>query len=524
MNYPILWWTGRPPRVVQSTRIKPTFSTRLTNATMAAAMAAAMSPLAVAPVRAEMTPGGAASTPAPQIKVDDSTLARSTGAITSFAPVVDKVGSSVVTVFTTREVKQEPNALSGNPDLRRFFGIPDNSGPDGEGGEGGKIQGLGSGVIVSSDGLILTNNHVAEAGDKVMVQIGDHGHKYKAKVVGNDPSSDLALIRIDAKNLPVITFADSDKVKVGDLALAIGNPFGLTKTVTMGIVSALDRGMGITDYEDFIQTDASINPGNSGGALVDVQGRLIGINTAIFSHSGGNQGIGFAVPSNLARNVIDSLLKYGKVTRGYLGTLVQPMDSDLAQQFHVPDDQQGALISDVTPGSAAEKAGLKNGDIITAINNKPVSDPHGLRLTIGGMSPGDHVTVSYLRDGQPKTVDVTLGAQGSSDELAASKPEEGKSNVLDGITVGDLDDSVRNELKLPKNVKGVLVTDVAPDSVGADAGLRKGDVILEMNREPMTSSDTAVTEGNKIDKDERVLLHVWSGGRTEYLVLKPKDS
>jgi serine protease Do len=495
---------------------------------MTAAMAFSLSPLAMVPVRAQTAPapqGGMAKAPAPpQIQVDSSPLPRSTGALTSFAPIVEKVGPSVVTIFTTRNVKQQANPLEGNPMLRRFFGIPDNSGPDGEEGEGGKLEGLGSGIIVSPDGLILTNNHVAEAGDEIMVRIGDHGHEYKAKVVGNDPTSDLALLRIDAKNLPVLTFANSDEAKVGDIVLAVGNPFGLTNTVTMGIVSALGRGgMGISDYENFIQTDASINPGNSGGALVDTQGRLLGVNTAIFSRSGGNQGIGFAVPSNLARNVIDSLLKNGKVTRGYLGTVVQELTPDLAQQFKVPEDQQGALITDVTAGSAAEKAGLRDEDIITAVNGKPISDPHALRLTVGGMSPGDKVTVTYLREGESRTAEVTLGAEPSAGEISENAPQEGKSNVLDGITVGDLDDSSRTDLKIPKDIKGVLVTDVSTDSVGYDVGLRKGDVILDMNSKPLTSADEAVTEGNKIEKDERVLLHVWTGGRTEYLVLKPKE-
>jgi serine protease Do len=220
---------------------------------------------------------------------------------------------------------------------------------------------------------------------------------------------------------------------------------------------------------------------------------------------------------------MDSLLKYGKVSRGYLGTVVQELTPDLAEQFKVPDDQQGALIAQVSEGSAAEKAGLQNGDIITAVNGKAISDPHSLRLTVGGMTPGDKVTVTYLRDGQTRTADVTLGSQGTTGEISENTPPEGKSNVLDGITVGDLDDSSRTELKVPGDVKGVLVTDVASDSVGYDVGLRKGDVILEMDRKALTSADEAVTEGNKIEKTERVLLHVWSGGKTEYLVLKPRE-
>jgi serine protease Do len=530
MNSLIPWWTAPWSRSVQFTRSKSIFSVRLARAAMACAMALGMGPLALVPVRAESAPdnGSATSQATPQIQVDNSPLARSTGALTSFAPIVEKVTPSIVTVSTTKKVSAEANPLAGNPMLRRFFGIP--GGPD-EGDEGGSVEALGSGVIVSPDGLILTNNHVAEAGDKIVVQIGEHGHKYDAKVVGNDPTSDVALLKIDAKNLPVLTFADSDQVKVGDIVLAVGNPFALTDTVTMGIVSALGRntvldddGNGPTHYEDFIQTDASINPGNSGGALVDTQGRLIGINTAIYSRSGGNQGIGFAVPSNLARNVIDSLLKYGKVNRGYLGAVVQELNPDLAEEFKVPDDQQGALISELLPGSAAEKAGLKTGDIITAVNGKAVSDPMSLRLSVGGMRAGDQATVTYLRDGQSKTLNVTLGEQGNTGEIAQSGPQQNDHpNVLDGITVGDLDDATRSDLKVPSEVKGVLVTDVSADSVGYDAGLRKNDVIIEMDHKPLTNADDAVSEGDKIAKNDRVLLQVWSNGRTEFVVLKPRE-
>jgi serine protease Do len=523
MNSPILWWTA--PRALQLNRSKSTFFTRLANAAMAALAAA---PLVLAPVRAQ-TPGMAKAPTPPQLQVDTTPLQRSTGEITSFAPIVDKVGPSVVTVFTSKNVKGQANPLEGNPMLRRFFGIPDDSGPDGDEGEGGKVDGLGSGVIISADGLILTNNHVAEAGDDIKVRIGDHGQQYKAKVVGNDPSSDVALLKIDAKNLPVITFADSDQVKVGDVVLAMGNPFALTNTVTHGIVSALGRGgMGITDYGNFIQTDASINPGNSGGALVDTEGRLIGMNTAIFSRSGGNEGIGFAVPSNLVRTVVTSLLKNGKVSRGYLGTAIEPLTPDLAQQFGVSGDQQGALITDIAPegaAGAAAKAGLQDGDIITEVNGKAVAGPNELRLTIGGMSPGDKVTLTYLRNGHTQNVECTLGAEPTNDQLAQNDtPANPHPNVLDGITVGDLDDAARSQINAPGDLKGVVVTDVSEDSVGFDAGLRKGDVILDMNHVPLATADQAVDAGNRIAKTERVLLHVWSQGHTDYLVLKPKES
>jgi serine protease Do len=492
---------------------------------MTAAIALGMCPLVAVPVRAEVAAPAQSGT-APHLQVDTSPLLRGTGMISSFAPIVDKVGPSIVTIYTTKTVKDAPGGNDVNPMLRRFFGLPDNPGGGGDDEGGGKVEGLGSGVIVSADGLILTNNHVAEVGDEIKVRIGEHGHEYSAKIVGNDPTSDLALLRIDAKNLPVVTFAQSGQVKVGDVVLAIGNPFGFTNTVTMGIVSGLGRA-GVEgaehEYEDFIQTDAPINPGNSGGALVDTEGRLIGINTAIYSHSGGNQGIGFAVPSDLARNVIDSLLKNGKVVRGFLGTGVQGLTPDLAEQFNVPPDQQGALVTKVSPDSAAEKAGLQNGDIIIAVNGKPIVDPHALRLTVGGMNPGDKVDVQYLRNGQNKTVSITLGAEPTGDELADNTAQSNDHpNVLDGITVVDLDDSARSQFKIPKDVKGVLIADVSAGSVAADGGLQKGDVILEMNHIPMTSAQVAVDEGNKIEQNQKVLLHVWNNGMTEFLVLKPK--
>jgi serine protease Do len=524
MNSPILWWTARSSRAVPFNFFKPTFSDRIARMAATAAIALGMCPLATVPVRGAI-PAPTESGTVSNVQVDPSPLLRGTGIVSSFSPIVDKVGPSVVTIYTTKTVKDSPNSMD-NPLLRRFFGLPDGPGGD-EGGGGGKVQGLGSGVIVSADGLILTNNHVAEAGDEILVRIGEHGHEYKAKLVGNDPTSDLALLRIDAKNLPVITFADSEQVKVGDVVLAVGNPFGFTNTVTMGIVSGLGRA-GVEgaehEYEDFIQTDAAINPGNSGGALVDTEGRLIGINTAIYSHSGGNQGIGFAVPSDLAHSVIDSLLKNGRVTRGYLGTGVQGLSPDLAEQFNVPDDQQGALITQVSPGSAAEKAGLQNGDIIVAVDGKQIVDPHSLRLTVGGMNPGDKVEVHYLRNGKPGTASVTLGAEPSGNELADNNSQQNNDhpNVLDGITVVDLDDSARSQFKIPNDVKGVLIADVSAGSVAADVGLQKGDVILEMNHLALTNAQQAVDEGNKIAQNEKVLLQVWSSGHTEFLVLKPK--
>jgi len=420
MNSPILWWTAR--RSVYFNRNHSTLFSRLAARvlTFAMPMALTLTP-ALIPVQAQTAPASE-----PQLQVDASPLQRASGAISSYAPIVEKVDPSVVTVFTTSKEVPNRNRFNGNPMFRHFFGIPDEGGQNGDQGGGQeREQGLGSGVIITPDGLILTNNHVAESGDEIMVRIGDHGHEYKAKVVGHDPTSDLAVLKIDAQGLPAVTFADSDQVKVGDVVLAIGNPFELTNTVTMGIVSALGRtGMGIEDYEDFIQTDAPINPGNSGGALVDTEGRLIGINTAIFSPSGGNDGIGFAVPSDVARNVVASLIKYGKVTRGFLGAEMHDLTPELALKLNVSEDLAGAPIVDVVPNGAAAKAGLQGGDIVTAVNGKAVVDPRGLRLAILSMAPGDIATITYLRNGQTQTAQATLGTEPDQQDLAQIVPDQ----------------------------------------------------------------------------------------------------
>lgn len=480
---------------------------------------------------------------APPVKVDSNALSRSgAGGVTSFAPIVDKLAPSVVTVYTSKTVRRDLRSRGGGAQgdmLRRFFG--GQLAPEGEegGGAGGprseKMQGLGSGVIVSPDGQILTNNHVIEGADEILVRVGPSAKEYKAIKVGADPSTDLAVLKINAKDLPAATFADSDKARIGDLVLAIGNPFGLGQTVTMGIISATGRGgMDITDYENFIQTDASINPGNSGGPLIDAEGRVLGINTAIFSRSGGNQGIGFAVPSNLARQVFQSLHEKGRVIRGYLGTVIQPLTPDLVKLFKLPEDAAGALVSQVEPNGPADKAGLKEGDLITAVDGKKMADPRQLRLAISELAPAAKVTLTVVREGKEREVSALLG------ELTASKLRQsrsnnggggddnsneqsvGKSNILDGITVGNLDDKARADLKLPAKMQGALITAVDPDCAGYQAGLRQGDVVLEVNREPVKDADEAVTLSDKVEKEESVLLRVYTKGGSRYVALAPK--
>jgi serine protease Do len=272
------------------------------------------------------------------------------------------------------------------------------------------LQGLGSGVIVSPDGYILTANHIVSSADEIMIGLGNDLWKFRAKKIGTDPGTDVALLKIDENNLPALNFADSDKGRAGDVVLAIGNPFGLRQTVTMGIISAVGRGgMGIVDYENFIETDAAINMGNSGGALVDIEGRLLGINTAIFTRSGGNQGIGFAIPENLAREVMQSLHDRGRVVRGYIGTSVQTLTPEIADAMKLKGQPTDALVGEVEPNAPASKAGIKTGDVITAVNGKKVNDPRELRLMIGSMAPGTKAHMEINRESQTKTFDVQLG-------------------------------------------------------------------------------------------------------------------
>jgi serine protease Do len=384
--------------------------------------------------------------------------------------------------------------------------------------------GLGSGVIVSSDGMILTNNHVIEGADDILVSIGINDQKYKAKKIAGDPGTDIAVLKIDAKDLKAVTFGDSDKIRVGDVALAIGNPFGLTQSISMGVISALGRGgMGIVNYENFIQTDASINPGNSGGALVDLDGRLIGINTAIFSRSGGNQGIGFAVPANLAHSVMDNLIKNGRVVRGYLGVQPDAITEDLVPFFKTKD-RKGALVSRVEKNTPAARAGIEVGDVILEVAGKKVEGPRELRLHVSSMAPGSKVDLKLMRDGKEKVVSVELGEL--PQDKGEKKPEEPKDetpDVLDGVTVSDLDTATRKEFDLPEDARGVLVTAVEADSPSAAADIRRGDIIHEINRQPVSSAKEAIELSDKLKTEKKVLLRISRKGASRYVVVGQKD-
>jgi serine protease Do len=447
------------------------------------------------------------------------------GVTTTFAPIVEKVAPSVVTVFTTQTVSKGLSTFPfGDDTLRQFFG---GQSPQRQGKQ--TLQGLGSGVIVTPDGYILTANHVVSGADEIMVGLGTALRKYKAKKVGTDPGTDVALLKIEEKNLPAITFADSEKARAGDIVLAVGNPFGLRQTVTMGIISAVGRAdVGIVDYENFIQTDAAINMGNSGGALVDTEGRLLGINTAIFSRSGGNQGIGFAIPANLARDVMQSLREKGRVVRGYIGASVQTLTPELAEAMKLKGQPTGALVSEVTPKSPSEKAGMKTGDVITAVNGKKISDAREVRLMIGSMAPGTKVQIEVNREGQSKIINVELAEMpaGVAEEGAEVSPEESaqpeKATVFGGVAVADITDDIRTALNLSKDIKGAVIAEIDADSPAGKAGLREGDVIQEVNKQPVKSAKDLVAISKKLKPNEKILIRVWSQGRSGFVALEPK--
>jgi serine protease Do len=453
------------------------------------------------------------------VRVDETPINRNQPLMDSFAPIVQKVAPSVVKIYVTSSTSER--MLSGpDGDFFRFFGnrgfgstIPQQPGSLPQ-------HALGSGVIVSPDGYILTNNHVVQNAKEIKVALND-GRSFTAKVIGTDPQTDIALIKIDAENLPALTLADSDKVDVGDVVLAVGNPFGIGQTVTRGIVSALNRVTASDMDEDFIQTDAAINPGNSGGALVDLEGRLVGINTEILSRSGGNQGIGFAVPSNLCRWVMDSLVKSGHVNRGFLGVEIQDLTPSLAQAFKVNNDQ-GALVSSVTPDSAAAAAGLQSGDVIVEFNGQPVQDASQLKLRVAETGPGASVPVVVMRNGERKTLDVTLKEQPAK-QVANANSENNQNNggqdALHGVAVSDLNSDTRSELNIPANVQGALITEVNPASPSYEAGLRTGDVILEINHQPIKDAQDAVRDTAQ-SKGNETLVKVWSPQGIHYLTVQ----
>jgi len=461
-----------------------------------------------------------AKAPMVNVKLDTAGIQRAVGSDLSFAPIVRGVTPSVVKVVVRENSKNVEGPAQDDSMFRWFFGpdAPNPNGGDRRMYRQPPREGLGSGVIVSEDGYILTNNHVIDGADKVTVTLAD-GREVTAKVIGADEKTDIAVIKVDEKGLPAITFAGSEDVEVGDRVLAIGNPFGIGQTVTSGIVSGTGRAsqaLGL-DYQDFIQTDAAINPGNSGGALVDVRGRLIGINTAIYSRSGGFQGIGFAIPADLARSVMNSLVQYGKVTRGFLGVMIQGLNPELAEEFKIKD-HKGVIVSDVTPDGPAEKAGVWAEDVIVAFNGTTVENTDRFRLAVASTPPGTEVTLKVVRDGVEKNLSLTVGELPGDQKVAADEKVDKPDDVLHGVHVTDLRPQMRTEFEIPARVQGAMVIEVEPDSPSAEAGLAPGDVIMEIDGKAVKSAADAVAM-TETSEDRKTLLRIWSRGGTHFIVV-----
>ncbi len=432
------------------------------------------------------------------------------------------VSPSVVPIFAEQIVEvTSPFASSdpfgqffGDDFFRRFFGTPQSN------DQKQIVRGLGSGVIVTQDGYILTNNHVVDGADKLTVVLQDET-KYEARVIGTDPQTDVALVKIDAKELPAARMGNSDEVKVGQWVIAVGNPFELLHTVTAGIISAKGRSsVGLADYEDFIQTDASINPGNSGGALADLSGNIIGINTAIESPTGSSVGIGFAIPINMAKQVMDDLLEDGKVSRGYLALVPQPIDENLAKALNL-ENTEGTLVGDVTPGGPADKAGILRGDVIVEFNGQKIKDDMELRTIVAQTKPGTSVKIGIVRDNKNRELTAVLGERPNQQEQNDTQQEQsGNQNVPTlGLLVQELTPALARQLGYDHE-KGVLVANVIGGSPADEVGLQRGDLIKEVNRQEITAVQEFQTSISKLESGDSVALLVMRGQNTFYVAVQ----
>jgi serine protease Do len=396
---------------------------------------------------------------------------------------------------------------------------------------GRQEQSAGSGVVFDPNGFIVTNNHVVDGATQITVTLNDR-REFSAKIIGTDPKTDLAVIKIEAKDLPSLKWAEYEKLQVGDLVLAVGSPFGLSSTVTLGIISALGRGnVGIADYEDFIQTDAAINPGNSGGALVNMNGELIGINTAIFSRTGGSEGVGFAIPSSIALDIVDSLQRTGKVVRGWMGVAIQEITPALAKSFKLPEQRKGVLISDVNENGPSYAAGVKRGDVVVAFNGKEIQSVSQLRNLVARTIVGKDAQVKVLRDGKEQMLSVKVAERPSDELLAKKEPappkEQGETvkppdNVLASLRVQALDSALMGQLNIPAKTTGVVITSVEPGGLAEAAGLQRGDVIQEVNHETVKTMDDYQKAVIKIKKDDLAVLLVNRQGNSLFVAVNPK--
>jgi serine protease Do/serine protease DegQ len=421
-------------------------------------------------------------------------------AVPSLAPMLDKTIPSVVNIFTRTRVAVRQSPLLSDPFFRRFFNVPEQPRERVE-------QSLGSGVVVDGKrGYIITNHHVIDKADEISVNLHD-GRTLKASLIGSDPETDIAILKVNNGELAALPMTNSDKLRVGDFVVAIGNPFGLGQTVTSGIVSALGRsGLGIEGYEDFIQTDASINPGNSGGALVNLRGELVGINTAILSKSGGNVGIGFAIPINMAREIMQQLIEHGEVKRGSMGAQAQDLTPELAAAFDI-EHTQGAVVTQVSSGSPAAKAGMKTGDVITHINDRAIKDASDVRNRIGLLRIGERVEMRILRGAEK----VTLHAVIEEPELVAIEGAKLHPRLAGALLANVSEETVRGR------VEGVVVAEVAAGSAAVHAGLRQGDVISQANRKEVRNIDGLRAV---VKSDSALLLNIQRRGGALYLILK----
>lgn len=425
-------------------------------------------------------------------------------AILSYHDSIQKVKNSVVNISTSKTLQTNMvnmNDFFNDPYFRQFFGFDFPTTPKNKKNKE-VVSSLGSGVIISSDGYIITNNHVIEDAEKITVNLPDSSIEYKAKLIGADPKTDLAVIKIEAKDLPAVTFANSDQLLEGDVVFALGNPFGVGSSVTSGIISALNKNnIGLNQYENFIQTDASINPGNSGGALVDSRGALVGINSAILSRSGGNNGIGFAIPSNMAKTIAQKLIENGKIERGYLGVVIGALTQDLKKAY---TNKEGALVTDVQKDSAAFNAGLKRGDLIVKVDNTTIKSPMDLKNYIGSIDPKQQIELSYERDNEIKTVKFML----KTDE----KLLQYEKDYIDGLKLVELDSKNKQQYRIPENISGILITEVSPKSKAEQAGFEAGDIIVGVNQYEI-SNFKELSKALNLNKDkEYVKIWINRGG------------